>query len=307
MLKPFITAALRIAVVLAVVIFAARLIGGALEENYVAYLRLEILSATAFSAAPSEVYLLDAERAVSVNLTRTPELVEQDPEWSPDGRFILFDRRETFGYSVCVIAPFENAAPRCLDLPPRLVHLGWETDSETIYVANVDTNQVRTASVITGQYSGDDVAQPYAGDFVYSPDRRFRASTEEFVPSFRVYDTYTESLWTPLESVMLTSLPSFSADGARMAYSAYMTGTTDAELFVIETTDDSIPVRITDAPQSMEYSPAWSPDGGWIVYTSNYGGFGLRGTQLYMMRPDGSETRRLTFDHAAHTAPLWRP
>lgn len=306
MLKPFITAALRIAVVLAVVIFAARLIGGALDENYITYLQMDILSATAFDTALSEVYLLAVERRLSVNLTHTPELVEQDPSWSPDGRFILYNRLETVGYRVCVIAPFDSTAPRCLDLPPRLVHLGWETDSETIYVLNVDSNQIRTASVITGQYNGAYTAQAvsYERSLVYSPDRRFRASGE-LVPYYVVYETATDRLWTPLETVMLTSPPAFSADGTRIAYSAYALGI--GELYMIETKDDSTPVRITDAPYSMELFPAWSPDGGWIVYTSNYGGFGLRGTQLYVMRPDGSETRRLTFDHAAHTAPLWRP
>ncbi len=308
MFKRFVTAALRIAIVLTIVIVAARLIGGVLKENYITYSRMDILSANPFDLTPNDVYLLAVERMLSVNLTRT-ELVEQDPEWSPDGRFILFDRYEAFGYRVCVIAPFESVMPRCLDMPPRVVHLGWDADSETIYVWNVDTNQVRTASVITGQYSGDYTAQAYVGEknFVYSPDGRLRASIEEFTPSYRVYDTQTRNSWSPLDSVTLTSLPSFAADGTRMAYSAYVTGTSDAELFVIETKDGSTPIRITEMPHEMEYFPVWSPDGEWIAFTSTLNGFGISGNQLYRMRADGSDVRRLTFDRAVHISPSWRP
>lgn len=92
-----------------------------------------------------------------------------------------------------------------------------------------------------------------------------------------------------------------------MVYSAIVSGTSDSEIYAIETKDDSTPTRITDAPHSMEHFPIWSPDGEWIVYTSTLGGFGKFGSQLYLMRADGSETRRLTFDRAAHTYPSWRP
>ncbi len=307
MLKSFITAALRIAIVLTVVIGAARLIGGGLDENYITYLQMDILSATAFDAAPADVYLLAVERTFSVNLTRTAELTEQNPAWSPDGRYILFDRQEIVGYSVCVIAPFENAAPRCLDVPPRLVHLGWDMDSETIYVRNVDTNQIRTASVITGQYSGDYTAQAAVGEreIFYSADRRYRVTYDGFQVWFSVQDLQSGRTWSYSESAVFASPPTIASDGARLLFAAYMPSMIHSDIYTIE--EGSSLLRVTDTQNETERFPAWSPDGAWLVYTVTRGGFGATGTQVYVMRPDGSETRRLTFDRAVHTSLSWRP
>ena len=39
-----------------------------------------------------------------------------------------------------------------------------------------------------------------------------------------------------------------------------------------------------------DYSPAWSPDDNWIVFTSERAG----GAELYRIRPDGSNLERIT-------------
>jgi TolB protein len=49
--------------------------------------------------------------------------------------------------------------------------------------------------------------------------------------------------------------------------------------------------------------PAWSPDGQWLVFTSNRDG----NPELYIMRRDGTETRRLTNHPAVDTSPTWSP
>ncbi len=58
----------------------------------------------------------------------------------------------------------------------------------------------------------------------------------------------------------------------------------------------SDPTRLTraDAPDN---APAWSPDGEWIVFTSDRDG----GPEVYLMRADGSEQTRLTFDDMSST------
>src|ERR1700694_659575 len=45
---------------------------------------------------------------------------------------------------------------------------------------------------------------------------------------------------------------------------------------------------------ALDYNPAWSPDGQWIVFTSERNG----SADLYRMRPDGSGVERLTDDPA---------
>src|SRR5215471_8025780 len=47
--------------------------------------------------------------------------------------------------------------------------------------------------------------------------------------------------------------------------------------------------RLLDS-DSLDYNPAWSPDGQWIVFTSERGG----SADLYRVRTDGSGLKRLT-------------
>lgn len=47
-------------------------------------------------------------------------------------------------------------------------------------------------------------------------------------------------------------------------------------------------------PNALEYSPSWSPDGQWIVYTQERGG----ASDIYRIHPDGSGLEQLTNDPA---------
>ena len=62
--------------------------------------------------------------------------------------------------------------------------------------------------------------------------------------------------------------------------------------------------QLTTDPNGS-YDPAWSPDGRWIVYASRQGGDGTK-TNLWAVRPDGSDRHRLT-DGGADRGPAWSP
>jgi dipeptidyl aminopeptidase/acylaminoacyl peptidase len=55
--------------------------------------------------------------------------------------------------------------------------------------------------------------------------------------------------------------------------------------------------RLTFSDDENERSPAWAPDGSFFVFSSDRdAGEGVRGNQLYVMRTDGGEARRVTSD-----------
>ncbi len=59
-------------------------------------------------------------------------------------------------------------------------------------------------------------------------------------------------------------------------------------------------------------SPAWSPDGGKIVFLRGRGNFLLSpgersAAEIYVMNADGSGVTRLTHDRFGEGSPAWQP
>ena len=93
--------------------------------------------------------------------------------------------------------------------------------------------------------------------------------------------------------------PSWSPDGRRIAFNSNLSG--DHVMYIVDV-DRSRVVDLSKAGEGWQVD--WSPDGRSILFTShrdnpeNY-------TDIYVMRPDGSDVKRLT--HARAYTPAWSP
>jgi dipeptidyl aminopeptidase/acylaminoacyl peptidase len=67
--------------------------------------------------------------------------------------------------------------------------------------------------------------------------------------------------------------PSWSPDGSRLAFGAYVSGAGSADIFVGDPITGATS-RVTDR-DGYDVSPAWSPDGGEIVFEADDPGGGL--------------------------------
>ncbi len=93
-----------------------------------------------------------------------------------------------------------------------------------------------------------------------------------------------------------SGFPSFSADGRQIVYRVW--GERDYGLRILNLDDRSVKV-LTIAPDTL---PGWSPDGSRIVFTrrqadGNY--------DVFTIRPDGSDLRRLTNSPAVDGHAVW--
>ena len=93
-----------------------------------------------------------------------------------------------------------------------------------------------------------------------------------------------------------SGFPSFSADGKRMVYRVW--GENDYGLRILNLEDRSVQLLTTE-PDNL---PGWSPDGSRVVFTrrqadGNY--------DVFTIRPDGSDLRRLTNSSAVDGHAVW--
>jgi len=96
----------------------------------------------------------------------------------------------------------------------------------------------------------------------------------------------------------LPSAARFSPDGQRMVFALSRDGNTDIFEYEFATRRTA---QLTDTP-GIDTSPSYSPDGQSIVFESDRAGQ----PQLYVMRYDGTNQRRISFGEA-HGSPVWSP
>jgi Tol biopolymer transport system component len=96
--------------------------------------------------------------------------------------------------------------------------------------------------------------------------------------------------------------PAWSPTGDEIAFASNRDG--NQQIYVMQA-DGRQARRITAFPMGAE-QPRWSPDGQWIVCVAYTGlGEGLNAREIYILRRDGSDQMRLTFDAFDDTEPDW--
>lgn len=97
-----------------------------------------------------------------------------------------------------------------------------------------------------------------------------------------------------------TAHPSWSPDGTRIAYTAWTDQTTGDDIWIHDvTTNSSTAIPATTDHERM---PDWSPDGSRIVFVR-----GWITSELWSMRPDGTDLVQITNLGANVSGPSWSP
>lgn len=208
-----------------------------------------------------------------------PDAECSGPSWAPDGQTLVYEKR--------VIPPGGGPSG-----PPRLWWLRPES-AQTVPVLN-DSQQLGFGAR-------------------FAPDGKRLAYVSPDDGAIRILDLGSQSE-TLVESEMGES-PAWSPDGQRLLVGRVAAGRVQfaVHLLLVELNKpENRPLDLSpvDGPPVEDGLPVWSPDGDWIAFTRRYtAGPDLNlGRQVWLMRPDGSESRRLSRDQTqGYGQPSWSP
>jgi TolB protein len=240
----------------------------------------QVLFTSGESGSSNGVYIANADGSNIRRLDPGEFAIAQWPAWSPDGGQVLFDA---------------GPSPTDLDL----------------YLMNADGSQVRQ---LTSGAWADTCGR-------WSPDGRHIVYTTILADTTRLM---TLDLGTGASEVTLPSgfdgvCADWSPDGRRIAFSSWPDflfpprGTKPWEsssVFLLDLETNRIE-RVTHL-EGLNERPRWSRDGQWITFNSTapvgtvpFSSAVTRATEIYLIRPDGSDLRRLTRNEFFDGHPVW--
>ena len=239
-----------------------------------------------------EIYVVNADGTGLTSLTSDTTISNLYPEWSPDGKKIVYVQHSSRGYAIFTmnsdgtnqIRLSTNAGDDWDERPT------WSPDGGTILMAGIyvmnsnGSNRHVLASGRSPVWSRDGTKIAFTMD---NPLELFSINADGTNQRQITHDSaYTRN-------------PSWSPDGGKIAFLSQRDG--NNELYTINADGTNILRLTNDAGDDI--FPYWSPDGTKILFVSNRGGH----NQIYRMNSDGTNQTRLTNDIISNSFPEGYP
>ena len=247
-----------------------------------------------------DIYVMSSDGSNVKRIVKDPEY-DVGPQWSPDGRKILFMTGRNRNFDVYEMNA-DGTGQRNLtaDYARSDGAPVWSHDGHNIAFSRRidDKDQLFVMDAAGGNLKRVTYNSANNGSPGWSPDSSKLVFQSDQDGNWEIYTISVDGDLAQLTSDAADDIaPDWSPDGNRLAFSSNRNG--KQHIYVMNA-DGSSPVQLTSSA-GEHTEPSWSPDGKRIAFT------GLRdGNQdIYVMNADGSNAARLTDDPGVDSSPRW--
>lgn len=258
-----------------------------------------------------EICTIRADGAGRSQLTSTPG-TDWYPSLSPDGRWITFSSQRDGQFEIYVMGADGSDPIRLTRGHGSNYAPSFSPDMQWIVFTSTYQGVNGAQNIWLMKADGSEMRQltdtPYNSiDPEWSPDGSLIsfASNRDGPTDLYVMNPDGSGVRRITQGAQLGGRNDWSPNGRFMAF--YAGPGNDKDIFILSADCAYLasgcianPIRLTDGGNNK--GPSFSPDGQWIVYTSELNGI----NNIYRMRLDGSEVTQLTFDIFANWQPRWR-
>jgi TolB protein len=226
------------------------------------------------------IFTIDASGEGEQQVTHPPKsTVDDQPDWSPDGTHITFER---CGPSNCRVAIVAADGTGLRYLTPACHGQGLPQCTDIRGPAFAPDGE----HIVYGHVSGNDRVFPDGSD-----------QAQHFALVLASLDGTVERTILQLPDYRADlNYPQFSPDGNRLVFeennSPLGKPAHGRAVFVVGLNGKGLK-RLTPWSLTAGDAPDWSPDGKWIIFHSNVE-VNTRQSQIYLVHPDGTGLRQLT-------------
>jgi len=255
-----------------------------------------------------QICLINADRSNFRQLTGDLNHSHIFPSFAPDGGRVVFvsDRTGTFEiYELDFAGELQQLTGGLGDLfAPEISPDGEvimftnsaDPSASSIWLMDRDGSKPRQISILPGEGAWDPVWSPDGSQILF-------ASGSQERPQLYIMNSDGSDVRQITDMDGLHGRIDWSPDGSTLA--TYQGEEWLNEIILLNTTGTEIR-QITNGVNNM--SPSFSPDGGWITFVSYMDNLRNEdGCEIYFMRIDGSDIRRLTDNDYCDWQPRWGP
>jgi TolB protein len=281
------------------------------------------------------VFTIKTDGSGEKQITHPPTgTVDDQPDWSPDGKRLAFERCSDQTGCVAMVVPSQGGQPRPVKMKCRLsggcdasapawtpdgrlvIELAQGTEKVTgearqiqrqsLELVDLSTRAQRTI-VKQDNWSGGQVGPTVSADgrtVVYTRENSWLAKPAFAAALYSVgIDGSGNRRITPFE-LGGGDRPAFSPDGVVFFRSYDGDDARQSDYWTVKPNGEALAQLTHVKKGTLVLSGSYSPDGQWIVHASDGAG---GAADLYVMKADGSENRPFTRTKAWDSAPDWGP